>query len=204
MSNLLATGNDPARITSNPCSLLFCAAGKMLDPLAVKLPGPIERPLSWLADVTNLPTIKLHSQEVLLALSIYAFIGTVVSPLLSNTFVPQRYKSFNKRTRINWDVHVVSFFQSCIICALSLYVIFADEERKQWRPKEQFQYRIFGYTGVTGLVQSFGLGYFLWDLYMCARYVSIFGVGMLAHAISAVTVFALGFVSILFSSSYVL
>lgn len=169
----------------------------MLDPLALKLPAPFERVLDALADATSLPTIKLHGHEVLLALSLYVFIGTYIAPLLSNYFVPERYKAFNKRTRINWNVHVVSFFQSCIICALSLYVIIYDEERKQWRPKDQYQYRIFGYTGVSGLLQSFGLGYFLWDLYMCTRYVGIFGVGMLAHAVSAVTVFALGFVSVL-------
>lgn len=67
----------------------------------------------------------------------------------------------------------------------------ADEERSQL----SWQGRVFGYTGATGVVQALGAGYFMWDLYMCLRYFSIFGPGMLAHAISAISVFSLGFVS---------
>jgi hypothetical protein len=93
-------------------------------------------------------------------------------------------------------VHVVSFVQSCVINSLSLYVIFFDEERKTWRSADNWEKRIWGYDGMSGLLQSQALGYFLWDLYMCSRYVHIFGWGMLAHAISAVTVFSFGFVSL--------
>lgn len=55
--------------------------------------------------------------------------------------------------------------------------------------------RVWGYTGGTGLIQAFATGYFTWDLYMCARYVNIFGVGMLAHGMSALCVYAFGYVS---------
>ena len=92
-------------------------------------------------------------------------------------------------------------------------MIFCDEERKTWRSQpgsvvgsgfeggNNWEMRIWGYDGMSGLLQSFGLGYFLWDLYMCSRYVGIFGWGMLAHAISAVSVFSLGFVSPQFAAS---
>ncbi|QIW97110.1 hypothetical protein AMS68_002628 [Peltaster fructicola] len=165
----------------------------MLDPFAVKLPEPLARALETISTTLSLPTLQYHGHEVLFALSFYTFIFIVVSPWLNKTFMPKRYASFNKRTRINWDVHVVSFVQSTLICILSLAVILGDKERKQWRSSDQWEMRIFGYTGLTGLCQSFALGYFLWDLYMCTFYINIFGPGMLAHAISAVTVFSFGF-----------
>lgn len=165
----------------------------MLDPFLLKAPAPVADALSNVSDALSLPTLKLHGLEVIFALSFYTFIYNVISPAFSKLVIPRRYAAFDKRTRINWDVHVVSFCQSTIICILSLWVIFADEERKQWRATEQWDKRIWGYTGATGLCQSFALGYFLWDLYTCTRYIKIFGVGMLAHAISAVTVFSFGF-----------
>ena len=54
--------------------------------------------------------------------------------------------------------------------------------------------RVAGYTGGGGLVQGFATGYFLWDLFVCARNVSVFGWGLLAHAVAALVVFSLGFV----------
>jgi len=86
-------------------------------------------------------------------------------------------------------VHVVSFVQSVLVCSLSLYVMWADDERREM----DWQGRVWGYTGGTGLIQGFGCGYFLWDLWITATNLSMFGPGMLAHAISALTVFSFGF-----------
>jgi len=55
--------------------------------------------------------------------------------------------------------------------------------------------RVFGYTGAGGLIQGLAAGYFLWDLAICTLNVSIFGWGLLAHAVAALIVFSLGFVS---------
>ncbi|CAK1357454.1 putative TLC domain-containing protein [Cercospora beticola] len=165
----------------------------MKDPFPLPPPEWLVAAVKPFADALSLPTLALHAHEVIFAFFLYTIIGSVVSPIISSRLVPQRYKALNKRTRINWDVHVVSFFQSVLICVLSLYVIFYDEERIAVRPRELWENRIWEYTGLSGLCQSFALGYFLWDLIMCTYYVDIFGVGMLAHAISAVSVFALGY-----------
>lgn len=58
-----------------------------------------------------------------------------------------------------------------------------------------YKERVWGYTGAIGLVQALATGYFTWDLYMCTRYVNIFGVGMLAHGLSALCVYSFGYVS---------
>lgn len=166
----------------------------MLDPFPFSAPAPIHAFATRIANVFSLPTLPNHAHEVLFALGLYTFVNKIFSPWISTKLYPQKYLNFNKRTKISWDVHVVSFVQSCIINTMSLYVIWFDEERKSWRPAEEWEMRIWGYDGMSGMLQSFALGYFLWDLYMCSRYVKIFGWGMLAHAMSAVTVFSLGFV----------
>lgn len=55
--------------------------------------------------------------------------------------------------------------------------------------------RVWGYDGAGGMIQAFAAGYFLWDLMICIRWFSVFGWGLLAHAMAALVVFSLGFVS---------
>ncbi|KAK5731455.1 hypothetical protein LTR17_011343 [Elasticomyces elasticus] len=174
----------------------------MRDPFPISPPPLLVQAIQPLASYLHLSTLPLHIHEVLFAFTLYATIGLYLSPLLSRLIVPQRYNAFSPRTRINWNVHVVSFCQACIICSLSLWLITQDSERQSWRPEnnnggrngvEGLQKRVWGYNGATGLCQSFALGYFLWDLVMCSVHVDIFGWGMLAHAVAAVSVFSLGY-----------
>ena len=58
-----------------------------------------------------------------------------------------------------------------------------------------WQQRVWGYTGGGGMIQGFAAGYFLWDLCVCLSHIDVFGWGLLAHAVSALVVFSLGFVS---------
>jgi len=158
----------------------------MLDPFPFHATA-----LEPLAAYTGLSTLPLHIHEVLLSALGYAFIQAYISPPLSTFLFPSTYPKLSRRTRLNWDVHVVSFFQSVWVCVLALWVMREDRERAAM----SWEQRVFGYTGALGLVQAFGCGYFLWDLWVSARYLSMFGWGMLAHAVSALTVFMFGFVS---------
>lgn len=56
--------------------------------------------------------------------------------------------------------------------------------------------RVYGYSGACALVQALATGYFLWDLIVSTLHIKTFGVGMWFHAVSALWVFSLGFVSI--------
>ncbi|KAK0272023.1 hypothetical protein LTR35_013193 [Friedmanniomyces endolithicus] len=165
----------------------------MRDPFPIAPPAPLVAAVKPLADYLSLSTLPLHAHEVIFAFALYSFIGLVVSPALSSYFCGPRYRAFSSRTKINWNVYVVSFCQACIICSLSLYIILFDKERKEWTKSGNWETRIWGYSGLTGLCQSFALGYFLWDFIMCSVYVDIFGWAMLAHAVSAVSVFSLGY-----------
>jgi len=142
-------------------------------------------------------TLPLHFHEVMVAFTLYHVINRHLAPALSHCFFPRIYPSFNARTKLNWDVHVVSFVQSTLICALALWVLWADDELCDMTATE----RVYGYTGASGLIQAFSGGYFLWDLVVTVQNVHIFGIGMLFHAICALCVFSLGFVSPIFALS---
>lgn len=45
------------------------------------------------------------------------------------------------------------------------------------------------------MVQAFAAGYFAWDLSISIYWINILGMGSLAHAVAALTITMLGFVS---------
>ncbi|KAF2274680.1 DUF887-domain-containing protein [Westerdykella ornata] len=161
----------------------------MRDPFPIPPPPAIAEHVQALANKAGLQVLHLHFHEVVFAFLLYHVTYKYISPVISRIFFPQIYTSFNARTKLNWDVHVVSFVQSTLINILALYVMWQDKERAgmDWRGK------VLGYTGGSGLIQGMATGYFVWDLVITVQHLEIFGVGMLAHAISALFVFSLGF-----------
>jgi hypothetical protein len=84
-------------------------------------------------------------------------------------------------------------FNSIFICSIALWVLLKDEGRRTMNAEE----RIWGYTGAMGMTQAFAAGYFAWDTWASALYLEVTGPGALAHAVSALVVSSLGFVSLL-------
>ncbi|PYI06410.1 DUF887-domain-containing protein [Aspergillus sclerotiicarbonarius CBS 121057] len=157
---------------------------------------PFPPPPAWLRDFVepwalylNVPALTEHAHEVVIAFVGYLFIHFILSPVLSPLLFPRYYPKLNPRTKLNWDVHVVSLVQSTFINAMALWVMFVDDERNSMTTGE----RIYGYTGTCGLVSAFAAGYFVYDLIVSTIYIKLFGVGMLFHAISALWVFSFGF-----------
>lgn len=163
----------------------------MHDPFPIPPPPLFVKLTTPLSDTLGLPTLPFHIHELVLATFSYHLICVYISPYLSARLFPSIYPRFNARTRLNWDVHVVSLVQSVTICTLALFVMFRDEERAAM----QWESRVFGYTGADGMIQGLAAGYFLWDLFICGWHIDVFGWGLLAHAIAALAVFSLGFVS---------
>jgi TLC domain len=158
------------------------------------LPNPLwlqERVAQPIADYWSLPTLPKHIHEVIFAAVMYQLVLVYVSPIVSKHFFSGSYTKLSRRTRLNWDIHVVSLVQSVVVCSMALYDIAYCEQRRTMNWAE----RIHGYTGGEALIQAFATGYFVWDLYVCTRYLSMFGPGMLAHAVSALNVYAWGYVS---------
>ncbi|MCJ1281914.1 hypothetical protein MMC26_001237 [Xylographa opegraphella] len=160
----------------------------MHDPF-LPAPPPLVRASLPLAQALHLRTLPLHMHEILPAFCIYAFLGRVASPLLSARLFPAAYGRLPARTRHNWDVHVVSLLQSLAVNGLTLWLLYADADRRRMDWRE----RVWGYSGATGMVQGFATGYFLWDLLVSVADPGLFGWGAVAHAGSALAVSLLGF-----------
>ncbi|KAK0730768.1 TLC domain-containing protein [Lasiosphaeris hirsuta] len=135
------------------------------------------------------PGLVLHVHEVLGAALFYTFIHLVVSPILSTWLFPSHYPRHSRGKKVNWDAHVVSLVQSTLINILALWVIITDEERATMN----WEQRIWGYTGASGMIQSLAAGYFVWDLVTTVAFIDVFGLGLLAHASSALAVYSFGF-----------
>jgi hypothetical protein len=148
----------------------------MRDPFPIPAPQWLTEAVRPLADKMSLPTLPLHIHEVLLAIVFYQTVNAVVAPALSRRFFPQAYSSFSYRTRLNWDVHVVSMVQSLLVNTTALWIMYYDTDRNNmnWAGK------IWGYDGALGFLQSLAGGYFmslhvyiphqhLWPWHACPR-----------------------------------
>ena len=171
----------------------------------MKDPFPLP-PIAWLsektqpwADYFDLPTLPLHIHEVFAAALLYSVIFWPISPWISNLLAPEHYSKLSRKRRLNWDAHVVSMVQSCLINALAIWVMFVDTEMSNM----QWEERIWGYTGGAGFIQALAAGYFLWDLVVTSLNFDVFGVGTLAHAVAALLVYSLGFVRLNSASPFI-
>lgn len=162
----------------------------MKDPFFISpVPWLSQKTQPW-ADLFDLPTLPLHIHEVLAAAALYSVVFWPVSPLISNFLAPNHYAKLPRKRRLNWDAHVVSMVQCCLINGLAIWVMITDKELQQMDWEE----RVWGYTGAAGLIQALAAGYFLWDLIVTSLNFDVFGIGTLAHAIAALIVYSLGFV----------
>lgn len=160
----------------------------MLDPLPV--PPLLRDAVQPVANLLHLNTLPLHIHEVLLSLVAYSFLNAFLVPNLSVRLLPGTYTEFPPRTKLQWNMHVTSFVNSTFISAAALYVLYADQDRLS----DTWEERMWGYTGLGGMVQAFGAGYFLWDVQVCALNLDTLGVMDLLHAVVALSIAILGFV----------
>ncbi|KAI1495465.1 TLC domain-containing protein [Biscogniauxia marginata] len=161
----------------------------MRDPFPIQPIPALSNAVKPWADYFNLSTLPLHIHEIVIIAAFYQLVGGVLSPILSRRLFPAQYTALSRSKRLSWDVHVVSLVQSTTINILALWVMCVDDERKNM----DWQERVWGYTGGAAMIQALAAGYFLWDLIVTAANVNIFGLGMLAHAISALLVYSFGF-----------
>jgi len=161
----------------------------MHDPFIIPPIPALSRAVEPFANYFGLTTLPLHIHEVLLSFLFYSWINIYGAPWISRRILPEQYAKLSKNKKMNWDVHIVSLVQSVTVCTLALWVMYKDEERKNMTWDE----RIWGYTGAAGMIQGFATGYFIWDLVVTLQNLSLFGPGMLAHALSALVVFSFGF-----------
>ncbi|KAH9224637.1 TLC domain-containing protein [Leptodontidium sp. 2 PMI_412] len=160
----------------------------MLDPFFAPIPILTEA-VKPLCDYLSLKSLPLHIHEILFAFGFYHIIFEYLAPPLSSWFLPKQYKQLSYESKLRWNMHCASMVQCCNITMLALWTIYSDNERRNMNLEE----RMWGYTGAAALVQALATGYFLFDLVVMVRYLDVFGLGMLAHALSCLITYTLGF-----------
>lgn len=146
-----------------------------------------EDPLAWARPFLANPdsTFLLHWHEILGSFLFYCAIQAV-SPAISTALLGKSYTGLNHKTKLNFDIHVVSMVQ-CIISVVTLIPAWGHEHF-QSRVADPYA-SIFGYNAYSGFVTAITIGYFIWDLIVCLAYLKLFGVGFLLHAFAALYVF---------------
>ncbi|ODQ79535.1 hypothetical protein BABINDRAFT_8451 [Babjeviella inositovora NRRL Y-12698] len=104
-----------------------------------------------------------------------------LAPHFSRTFCPKAYASLSPKNRANFDIHHVAMVQALISIVVTAFF---------WNNPDWTSNDIHGYRPFGGFISAITVGYFIWDLAVCARYFHLFGVGFLAHAVAALAVFA--------------
>lgn len=148
--------------------------------------------LQTLSNRLHLYTLPFHANEAVTAFLIYSTTYLFASPALSKWLFPGTYPQLSKRTKINWDVRVVSLVQSTFISAFALFVIGYDDGRQSIGWKD----RLWGYLSLGGTVQACAAGYFVWDVVVSATSIEVLGASSLIHAIFALLITSIGFVSL--------
>ena len=160
----------------------------MLDPFPV--PASLRDAIHPFADLLHLNTLPLHIHEVLFSFAAYTLLNSFLAPYLSLHLLPTTYANFPLRTKLQWNMHLTSFVNSTFVSLAALYVLYVDQDRVS----DTWEERMWGYTGLGGMVQAFGAGYFLWDVQLCSTNLGTLDVADLLHAVVALSIAILGFV----------
>jgi hypothetical protein len=144
----------------------------------------------YVVDPLGLQALPNHIQEIAFAFILYHTIFTYLAPWVSMRCFPQSYRTLDRRGALDWNLQCVSLVQSLLICGLALWTLAKLDGTKLTAAQ-----RIWGYSPLTGTVQAFAAGYFLWDLSMMTQHLQDLGWPMFVHALSCFTVYMLSFVS---------
>jgi hypothetical protein len=87
-------------------------------------------------------------------------------------------------------------YQALFINTAALWVIFADPARGVQNERWNWMERLWGYNGAAGMCQAFAAGYFLWDCVVSLAHLDVMGTSSLVHAVSALGITSIGFVSL--------
>lgn len=148
--------------------------------------------VAWLqpyADAYGMHHLPTHV-PTLIRSSLLWFAIQALSAQLSPKIFPKTFAKFNRKTRIGWDIHVVSFVHAAIITPLAARIWWKARQTNalgiQTHPLAVD--RLYGYDYEAAQVYAIAQGYFVWD-----SVVSILheGPGFIAHGLVALIAFTL-------------
>ncbi|WFD29658.1 hypothetical protein MSPP1_000668 [Malassezia sp. CBS 17886] len=112
------------------------------------------------ADAVGLPLAAMHLPTMLRGVLLWWSLQLLCAGLLPRV-MPERFANMPQRTRVQWYIHIISFFHACFVSSLGLYYLFtlpADADVK------------WGHDYGIGQMYAISFGYFVWDVVMCFLY----------------------------------
>ncbi|RKP40110.1 TLC domain-containing protein [Dimargaris cristalligena] len=131
----------------------------------------------------NMETFANH-WHIAFASMLACFLITAVSERVSPQLFPKAFQSMKGFQKTNWHIHVVSLVHSIVSLVLSYPLINHPELTKD---------PIGVYWPHFGNVTAISTGYFLWDIYVCLRYIRQTGIGFFLHGFIACFVSLISF-----------
>lgn len=152
------------------------------------LPNVEVDPLAFLRPFPLLPStpFQAHWHEIVIS-TVFYFIAQTVSPGVCTYIFGKAYTNLDKKTKINFDIHAVSMVQ-CVI-SMVLFILCSGNDFLQNRVNDP-EGSVFGYGPFLGCMAALSIGYFVWDLFVCATHFKLFGFGFLLHGFAALYVFS--------------
>lgn len=130
-----------------------------------------------------------HWHEVVGAVIFYFGIQLIL-PIILTWLFGKAYTDLKRRTKVNFDIHIVLMVQ----CTLLVVLLLPTWNHPNWQNREANPIDLlYGFTEYLGFVSAVTVGYFVWDFIVCLLHFDIFGVGFLFHAFAALWVFSVSF-----------
>ncbi|KAF9227826.1 DUF887-domain-containing protein [Gyrodon lividus] len=134
-----------------------------------------------LATTYGLRALSDFADIVVIAWLFFTVVHVTLSPAVSKALFPVSYGKANKRTRKNWDAHVVSLLHALVVVVLALRCL---------KEKNLDEDRAFGSHRDAGFVSAIAIGYFVWDAF--ESIIHFTEIGFVIHGVACLTIFVLG------------
>ena len=144
----------------------------MLEFLPIVIQDPFESYRPFPNHPTNL--FAAHWHEIVgSAIFYFAMVKPLATRILGKT-----YTSLQDRTRVDFDIHIVSMIQ----CIVSIVLTFYHFNNPHWQNRSNDPVNsLLGSTPFGSMVGAVSAGYFVWDIWVCVYNFDIFGMGFLLH-----------------------
>lgn len=130
-----------------------------------------------------------HWHEIV-GLFVFYLVIQLLSPTVLTALFGDSYRKLARKTKLNFDIHMVSMVQCTLLILLLLPMWNHHYYQNRVADPEGL---LFGFTDYAGFVSAVTCGYFLWDVVICLVHFEIFGVGFLFHGFAALWVFGVLF-----------
>ena len=178
-------------LSSGDLSLLVAppSSGSSVHPIVMAFVDPLVAWLQPYADAYGMHHLPAHLPTLIRSTLLWFAIQTLSSQLSPRLF-PKTFAKFNRKTRISWDIHIVSLVHAALITPLAARIWLKARETNALglRTHPLAVDRLYGYDYETAQVYAIAQGYFVWDSVISILHE---GPGFIAHGLVALVAFTL-------------